>query len=265
MGVLMKTKIVPALLFAFTLGFICLGSTITARASSEWTLEIDGALSNPTVLTLSEIIAQPKTTVYGEIYCYGVFATGGNWTGVSLSFLLDIVEPDYSATSLGFHAEDGYAREIPIAEATGEDVILAYELNGQPLIETLRLVLPGANGDLWVSMVSQIIVSANPAGTIYTAPWTGFNLPALQPSPVSQQLPTPQPTPIPQPSPTPPPEQTQPPSQGPSSPTPPITNSISEPDSIVWIAGATSAVIIVTSLAISFKKRLWTREENALR
>ena len=76
MGVLMKTKIVPALLLAFTLGFICLGSTITARASSEWTLEIDGAVSNPTVLTLSEIMAQPKTTLYGEIYCYGVFVTG---------------------------------------------------------------------------------------------------------------------------------------------------------------------------------------------
>ncbi len=260
----MKKKIVPALLFAFTLGFILLGSTITVRASSEWKLGIDGAVSNPTVLTLSELMAQPKTTVYGEIYCYGAFVGGGNWTGVSLSLLLDKVGPDESAMSLGFHAADGYVREISIAEAMGEDVILAYELNGQPLPETLRLVLPSANGDLWVSMVSQITIGTNPAGTIYTSPWTGFNPRALQPSPVPQQSPTPQPTSTPQSSPTPRPQQTQQPSQAPLSTSPPTTNSISEPDPAVLIVGAASATIIVTGLAISSKKRLRPREENAL-
>jgi len=259
-----KKKIVPALLLVFTLGFILLGSTITVRASSEWTLRIDGAVSNPTVLTLSEIMAQPKTTVYGEIFCYGAFVGGGNWTGVSLSFLLDKVGPDWSAMSLGFQAVDGYAREISITEAMGEDVILAYEVNGQPLPETLRLVLPGANGDLWVSMVNQIIVGENPAGTIYTSPWTGFNPRVLQPSPVPQQSPSPQPTSTSQTSPTPRPQQTQQPSQAPLPTSSPTTNSISEPDPAVWIVGAASATIIVTSLAISFKKRLRLREENSL-
>jgi len=260
----MKKKLVPALILAFTLGFILLGPTIMVRASSEWTLKIDGAISNPTVLTLSEIMAQSKTTVYGEIYCYGAFVGGGNWTGVSLSLLLDKVGPDESAMSLGFHAADGYAREISITEAMGEDVILAYELNAEPLPETLRLVLPGANGDLWVSMVNQITIGTNPAGTIYTAPWTGFPE-ALQPSPIPEQSPTPQPTPTPQPSPTPQPQQTQPSSQAPSSPTPPTTNSILKPDPAVWIVGGSSAVIIAIGLAINFKKRLQPREQNALR
>jgi len=263
-GVLLKKRVVPALLLAFTLGFILLGPAITARASSEWTLKIDGAVSNPTILTLNELMAQPKTTVYGEIYCYGAFVTAGNWTGISLSLLLDKVEPDHTAMSLGFFAQDGYAREISITEAMEENLILAYELNGQPLMETLRLVLPGANGDLWVSMVNQITVGTNPAGTIHTAPWTGFPE-ALQPSPVPEQSPAPQPTPTPQPSPTPQPPQTLTPSQAPSPPTPPPTNSMLRPDPTVWIAGASSAVIIAIGLAINFKKRLQSREENTLR
>ena len=259
----MKKKIVPALTLAFTLGFILLGSTITARASSsEWTLKIDGAVSNPTVLTLSELMAQPKTTVYGEIYCYGAFVGGGDWTGVSLSILLDKVKPDESAMSLGFHAADGYNKEISITEAMGGDVILAYEINGQPLSETLRLVLPSANGDLWVSMVNQITVNENPAGTTITSTGTEFPQP-LQPSPVPQQPPTPQPTSNPQPSQTPQPQQTQQPSQAPLSTPSPTANS-SEPDPAIWIVGTASATIIVTSLAISFKKRLRPREENAL-
>jgi DMSO/TMAO reductase YedYZ molybdopterin-dependent catalytic subunit len=64
-----KKKIFLTLLLILTLGFITSASTIPAQGTSEWTLKIDGAVSNPTVLTLNELMAMPTRTVYAEIYC----------------------------------------------------------------------------------------------------------------------------------------------------------------------------------------------------
>ncbi len=40
------------------------------------------------------------------------------------------------------------------------DVIIAYELDGNPLKENLRLVLPGTSGNLWISMIASITLSS---------------------------------------------------------------------------------------------------------
>jgi DMSO/TMAO reductase YedYZ molybdopterin-dependent catalytic subunit len=239
-----KKKIFLTLLLILTLGFITSASTIPAQGTSEWTLKIDGAVSNPTILTLNELMAMPTRTVYAEIYCYGVFVTGGNWTGVSLRVLLENVGLDQSAMSVGFYAQDGYTREISLTEAMRDDVIIAYEMNGHPLSETLRLVLPGANGDLWVSMINQMIVSTSSVSTPQSAPSTGFN-----PPPVQQPSPTPQPTLTPQP------QSTPSPSSAPSS-SPPTTNSDPEPFPITWMVTAVATVGVAgTGLIVYFKKR----------
>ena len=43
------------------------------------------------------------------------------------------------------------------------DVILAYEKDGSPLTETLRLVVPYANGNMWINMVTSITMSSSAA------------------------------------------------------------------------------------------------------
>jgi hypothetical protein len=39
-----------------------------------------------------------------------------------------------------------------------QDVIIAYELKGESLNEKLRLVLPGENGQSWISMITVISI-----------------------------------------------------------------------------------------------------------
>ena len=39
------------------------------------------------------------------------------------------------------------------------DVIIAYKLNSYPLMETLRLVIPDANGNMWIAMITSISLS----------------------------------------------------------------------------------------------------------
>jgi DMSO/TMAO reductase YedYZ molybdopterin-dependent catalytic subunit len=88
-----------------------------------------------------------------------------------------------------------------------EDVIIAYEKDGQPLTETLRLVIPWANGNLWISMITELVVSgAN--GNLWIkmitdsttgTPPSGSPSSTPQPSPAPNQFPTPQSSPTPQP------------------------------------------------------------------
>ena len=126
---------------------------------SEWTLVVDGSVTNPLNLTYSEIRAMPKTTVYAELYCVdspGFALAGGNWTGVRLGFLLEKGQVLSAAVKVAFHANDGYASDLLVTTAMRDDIIVAYDLDGQPLPEKLRLVVPGKWGYKWVSQLVQI-------------------------------------------------------------------------------------------------------------
>ena len=191
----MANKIFSILLLEIILGLITSGAIIPTQAEPEWTVRIDGAVSKPTTLNIAQIMEMPSKTVSAELYCYGNYVTSGNWTGVNLSFILEYVEADQNAMSLSFSATDNYNRQISISEATQDNVILAYELNGEPLSEILRLVLPGSNGEFWVAMINYITVSANSAPS--TNSGSGVNLPTLTP-----RNPTPQPSPTITPTPT---------------------------------------------------------------
>ena len=122
---------------------------------SEWTLIVDGAVNEPLNLTLSELVAMPKSTVFAELYCYEKLVTSGSWTGVRLGYILEKVGYYPQATDVTFYAADGYIITLNCTLAMREDVIIAYEIDGIPLLETLRLVVPGENGAFWISMITR--------------------------------------------------------------------------------------------------------------
>ena len=248
----MKKKIFAMLLLELVLGLVASVAIIPIKGEPEWTLKIDGAVSNPKTLNITQIMSMPNSTVYAELYCYGAFVTGGNWTGVNLRLLIDLVEADQNAMSIGFSATDGYNRVIPIAEATQENVIVSYEFNGSPLPETLRLVLPGANGEFWVAMINHIVVSTNSAPHIYSG--SGVNLPALVPqSPTPAPALTPLTSPSPNPFPTPHTTPTPTPFQEPISTQ---DTQKSETTSEMIVIASTGAIALVSAgLLIHFKKR----------
>ncbi len=101
----------------------------------------------------------PKTTVYAELYCYGNLVAKGDWTGIKLELLLNQAEAQPQAKSIELTATDGYRVSISVALAQQPDVIVAYEIDGSALPETLRLVVPQANGDIWIAMIKSISLS----------------------------------------------------------------------------------------------------------
>jgi len=250
-----KKKIfLPLLLvITITLGFITPRAVAPAEGTSEWSLMIDGAVSHPTLLTLNELMAMPNRTVYGELYCFGVYVTGGNWTGVSLSSINDTVGLDQSAMSISFYATDGYEKEFSLTDVLREDVIIAYAMNGIPISETLRLVVPGANGEFWVAMINHITLSTTSVSPIQSTTSVGINL-----KPSEQQSATPQPTstPIPVPTFTPIPPQPTPSPSATSSPSLPPTDSNTEPFPLTWAVITVAALVVgSTGTTVYLKKR----------
>ena len=127
-----------------------LNLTVYAESeSSEWQLTITGLVEQPLNLSLTELAAMPQTTVYAEIICVGNpnnTVVEGNWVGVRLGFLLETAGVSPDAVKVAFHASDGYSTDLTVEDAKREDIILAYEKDGVPLEETLRLVVPGKWG-----------------------------------------------------------------------------------------------------------------------
>jgi len=128
-------------------------------SGSEWQLTLTGLVENPLNISLTEIRAMPQTMVNAALICVGPPAglvTEGNWVGVSLALLLETVEVSPEAIKVAFYASDGFSTDLSLETAMREDVILAYEKDGETLSEMLRLVVPGKYGYKWISQVAMI-------------------------------------------------------------------------------------------------------------
>jgi DMSO/TMAO reductase YedYZ molybdopterin-dependent catalytic subunit len=101
------------------------------------------------------------------------------WTGTALAPLLEERGVDSEAIEIVFTGLDrgveggvvqSYERALSLSEAQRPEVLLAYEMNGQPLLPQhgapLRLVTPGWYGMTNVKWLSRI--------TAVTQPFTGF-------------------------------------------------------------------------------------------
>ena len=141
----------------------------------------------------------------------------------------------------------------------GENVILSYQLDGEPLAEGLRLVIPEANGNVWIAGITQIIVTALPSENppnAFILP--NFNEPASSPAPMpatgaNTSTLSPTPTPVATPTQTPGPTPT-----ATISPTPTTTLTSEDFPTALVAASLVIATIVGIALPIYFKHRIHT-------
>jgi DMSO/TMAO reductase YedYZ molybdopterin-dependent catalytic subunit len=154
-----------------------------ALTAEEHVLEISGLVRKPKNLTLTEIKARKRKTVTVTLECGGngespsFMGAIGNvrWTGTPLADLLADCGPLKRGIEVVFfgadeHAEkirgkeypQNFARSLHIDDARREDLLLCYEMNGEPLAKEhgfpLRLVVPGWFGISWVKWLNRIEV-----------------------------------------------------------------------------------------------------------
>jgi DMSO/TMAO reductase YedYZ molybdopterin-dependent catalytic subunit len=158
-------------------------------------LTVDGHVERTLELTLDDIRARPAVTAQVTMECAGngrallepraisqpwLRGAVGNatWTGTPLAPLLeeagvrDAVDVAFTGLDHGLEGgvEQDYERGLPLPEAMRPDLLLAYEMNGQPLLPQhgfpLRLLVPGWYGMTSVKWLTRI--------RVLDAPYTGY-------------------------------------------------------------------------------------------
>jgi DMSO/TMAO reductase YedYZ molybdopterin-dependent catalytic subunit len=133
--------------------------TSGSGVEAEWTLVVDGLVQSPLSLTFDDLLAMPTSTVYAKLYCVDWPSTPiaeGNWTGVRLGLILEEAGVSTLAVKVALYADDGFSTDLTVTTAMRDDIILAYERDGEPLAENLRLVVPGKWGYKWIRGLTHI-------------------------------------------------------------------------------------------------------------
>jgi DMSO/TMAO reductase YedYZ molybdopterin-dependent catalytic subunit len=153
------------------------------------TLEVSGLVKKPRTFTLDEIKKRKRKTITATLECGGNGASAGfmgaignvKWTGTPLADLLgdcaplkrgievvffgtDEREEEFPASQQlkGKKFQQNFARSLHITDAMRDDLLLCYEMNGEPLMKEhgfpLRLIVPGWFGISWVKWLNRIEV-----------------------------------------------------------------------------------------------------------
>jgi DMSO/TMAO reductase YedYZ molybdopterin-dependent catalytic subunit len=113
----------------------------------QWDLTITGLVDRPFVISFDELKAMPSVTLTFDIHCvtkWSKFDT--SWTGVRVRDLLAQAGVQPTATHVIEHAEFGYTTNLPLADITTDEAIVAYAFEGEE-IEAIhggpvRIVVP---------------------------------------------------------------------------------------------------------------------------
>lgn len=171
---LMREPITPA-----GLHYLLIHFDIPHIDADAWRLEVGGLVRQPLELSLADLRARPARTIPVTLECAGNgrgLIPGHNrsqpwvreavgtaeWTGTPLAPILAEAGVDESARNLVFtgldrgiqgEVEHDFERSLSLDEARREGILLAYEMNGAPLLPQhgfpVRLIVPG-----WYGMAS---------------------------------------------------------------------------------------------------------------
>jgi DMSO/TMAO reductase YedYZ molybdopterin-dependent catalytic subunit len=99
----------------------------------DWKLRVDGLVREPAELSLAQLRAMKSRTQITRHDCVEGWSAIGKWTGVPLSEVLDLVQPEGVARYVMFYCADPMDESIDLVAARHPQTILAYELNGKAL------------------------------------------------------------------------------------------------------------------------------------
>jgi DMSO/TMAO reductase YedYZ molybdopterin-dependent catalytic subunit len=134
-----------------------------------WRLEIGGLVDRPLSLSYDEILGLPAVEEMRTVECIGN-PVGGNqignavWKGFYLEQLLQEVGVHEDVVRAQFAAADAYWTSVDLEWITQPGVLMAYEMNGEPLPVRhgypLRILMPGLYGQKMPKWITHIRFTA---------------------------------------------------------------------------------------------------------
>jgi DMSO/TMAO reductase YedYZ molybdopterin-dependent catalytic subunit len=143
-------------------------------------IEIGGAVAEPISVPVTQFAALPRREITADLHCVaGWSATGLRWEGVPFAiFYRELIEPALAnptpITHVVFEGLDRYRSIVQLADALGEDVLIAEHLDGRPLDgdhgAPVRLVSPSQYGFMSTKHLCRVEVhTAEPEGRQHPA------------------------------------------------------------------------------------------------
>jgi DMSO/TMAO reductase YedYZ molybdopterin-dependent catalytic subunit len=149
--------------------------------AEKFRLEITGLVNKPMALSLADIKARRRKSVIAALECSGNSSSPGfmgaignvKWTGTPLAPILKECGLRDRVIEIVFFGADerietirqkeylqNFARSLSRADALRDDVLLAYEMNDEPLTQPhgapVRLIVPGWFGIAWIKWLTRI-------------------------------------------------------------------------------------------------------------
>ncbi|MGB3307977.1 MAG: molybdopterin-dependent oxidoreductase [Thermomicrobiales bacterium] len=134
----------------------------------EWSIKIDGLVTNPLTLTRSDLEALQVHDFVSTLTCIsnpiaGPLIGTARWTGVPLATVLRKAGIGAGAFKLICEGEDGYSDSIPIERALMPEPHIVWAMNGEPLPRLhgtpVRLIVPGLYGIKNVKWLTKLTVT----------------------------------------------------------------------------------------------------------
>ncbi len=120
---------------------------VPTYAPGAWNLMVTGLVERPFTLSIDDLKAMPSVTYTTDIHCVTKWSKFDmSWTGVRVRDLFEQAGIKPEATHVMEHAEHGYTTNLPLADITTDEAIVAYAYDGED-IEAIhggpvRIVVP---------------------------------------------------------------------------------------------------------------------------
>ena len=96
-------------------------------------LRVTGLVKKPFEVDYAGLLKLPQVTKAADVHCVtGWTMLGGEYKGVQISKLAEIAEIKSEARFVIFEAAHGFTANAPLKEATADNALITYRLNGKP-------------------------------------------------------------------------------------------------------------------------------------
>jgi DMSO/TMAO reductase YedYZ molybdopterin-dependent catalytic subunit len=128
-------------------------------------LAVSGLVDHPLSLTYDQVLALSSYTKVVTLHCVEGWDATILWQGVRMQDLLTQAGTQPSAKIAIFRAADGYSSSLTLDFIRQHDILLAYQMNGTPLLPErgfpFQVVAEDKWGYKWVKWVTNIVLSSD--------------------------------------------------------------------------------------------------------
>ncbi len=145
-------------------------------------LIVDGLVSNPLSLSLSDIMRMESTSLRDTIQCVSdsfFLKANVEWRGVPLPDILRLAKPLNNATKVVLYGADGYTSDLPLYKAMEPTTLVVYEADQELLLKRhgypVRMAVPGWWGYKYVKWLVRMSLT----NTNYLGYWESRGYPDI--------------------------------------------------------------------------------------